>query len=69
MILTVEPPELDARRWSANMRDFVKVCLTKDPKQRPSAEQLIQHPFLLDPESIALGREQLASVIEKYQEH
>jgi len=66
MILTVEPPNLDPRRWSASLRDFVKVCLTKDPKQRPSASELLAHPFLSDRESILRGREQLASIIERY---
>jgi len=32
MILTMNPPEIDPIKWSHNMRDFVKVCLTKDPR-------------------------------------
>ena len=41
MILTMTPPEIDKKRWSPSMREFVKVCLTKEPKERPSAEELI----------------------------
>ena len=26
---------------------FVKVCLTKNPKKRPSAERMLFHPFVL----------------------
>ncbi len=46
MILTMNPPEIDPIRWSQNMRDFVKICLTKDPKERPSVDDLMKHPFI-----------------------
>eukprot|EP00475_Leptophrys_vorax_P000311 TRINITY_DN1017_c0_g1_i1.p1 TRINITY_DN1017_c0_g1~~TRINITY_DN1017_c0_g1_i1.p1 ORF type:complete len:385 (-),score=98.23 TRINITY_DN1017_c0_g1_i1:166-1320(-) len=39
-------PELPADKFSEQMRDFVSLCLTKDPVDRPSAEQLLAHPFL-----------------------
>jgi serine/threonine protein kinase len=42
------PPEIDSKRWSEGMRDFVKVCLTKNPKERPSAEELMEHPFIVN---------------------
>ncbi|KAK6310016.1 hypothetical protein J4Q44_G00198970 [Coregonus suidteri] len=32
--------------FSEDARDFVQVCLTNDQKQRPSAEQLLDHPFI-----------------------
>ncbi|KAM6978438.1 uncharacterized protein map3k19 [Tautogolabrus adspersus] len=32
--------------FSDNAKDFVKTCLTSDPKSRPSAEQLLKHPFI-----------------------
>jgi serine/threonine protein kinase len=31
---------------SPELRDFVAQCMRKDPWQRPSAEQLMQHPFV-----------------------
>eukprot|EP00736_Rhodelphis_marinus_P008235 Rmarinus@m.17198 len=47
MIPNRDPPRLThPERWSDDMNDFVAQCLTKDPNLRPSAEQLLQHPFL-----------------------
>ena len=35
-----------ATESSAMLRHFVKLCLTRDPAERPSAADLMQHPFL-----------------------
>ena len=59
MILTMTPPEIDSNRWSKGMRDFVKVCLTKDPKLRPTAEELLLHPFLSSAENRQTGKLEL----------
>lgn len=40
-----DPPRLDDTH-SRLIRDFVAACLRKNPKDRPSAEQLLTHPFL-----------------------
>jgi serine/threonine protein kinase len=41
------PPRLqDAARWSRAMHDFVARCLVKDPAERPSAAELLAHPFV-----------------------
>lgn len=41
------PPKLaDAERWSMSMHDFVAAALVKDPKQRPTAAELLQQPFI-----------------------
>ena len=38
-----DPPFLDRpSKWSKEFCDFVKICLTKDPNQRPSAEVLLK---------------------------
>ncbi|XP_016446693.1 mitogen-activated protein kinase kinase kinase 18-like [Nicotiana tabacum] len=36
---------------SSKTRDFVSKCLTRDPKQRWSAKQLLSHPFLEESDS------------------
>lgn len=35
-----------AGQCSPELRDFVAQCMRKDPWQRPTAEQLMQHPFI-----------------------
>ncbi|XP_025095724.1 LOW QUALITY PROTEIN: serine/threonine-protein kinase 10-like [Pomacea canaliculata] len=44
-----EPPALDQpSKWSKNFNDFISKCLIKDPKQRPTAVELLEHPFIRD---------------------
>ncbi|KAI5736989.1 hypothetical protein M8J76_009116 [Diaphorina citri] len=41
-----KPPALkDKDRWSSTFHNFVKIALTKNPKKRPTADKLLQHPF------------------------
>ena len=48
------PVETAAARWrrstedthSVAFRDFIAQCLVKDPARRPTAQQLLSHPFL-----------------------
>jgi len=42
-----EPPEYWAN-VSETARDFVRTCLTVDPKHRPTAEQMLKHKWLAD---------------------
>ncbi|KAI8827284.1 kinase-like domain-containing protein, partial [Fimicolochytrium jonesii] len=35
------------KNWSKTFQDFIAVCLIKDPIKRPSAAQLLQHPFMV----------------------
>uniref|UniRef100_W5KHB1 Mitogen-activated protein kinase kinase kinase kinase n=1 Tax=Astyanax mexicanus TaxID=7994 RepID=W5KHB1_ASTMX len=42
-----QPPKLkDKAKWSPGFHSFVKMCLTKSPRKRPTAETLLQHPFV-----------------------
>ncbi|XP_047434640.1 mitogen-activated protein kinase kinase kinase kinase 2 isoform X3 [Mugil cephalus] len=42
-----QPPKLkDKAKWSAGFHSFVKMALIKSPRKRPSAETLLQHPFV-----------------------
>ncbi|RXG59092.1 Myosin-IIIa [Armadillidium vulgare] len=41
------PPTLERPcEWSDILNDFISECLVKDFEQRPSARELLQHPFL-----------------------
>uniref|UniRef100_A0A8C2K0E0 Mitogen-activated protein kinase kinase kinase kinase 2-like n=1 Tax=Cyprinus carpio TaxID=7962 RepID=A0A8C2K0E0_CYPCA len=42
-----QPPKLkDKSKWPAVFHSFVKMCLIKSPRKRPTAETLLQHPFV-----------------------
>uniref|UniRef100_A0A6Q2WXY2 Mitogen-activated protein kinase kinase kinase kinase n=1 Tax=Esox lucius TaxID=8010 RepID=A0A6Q2WXY2_ESOLU len=44
---------------TSNFHHFVKISLTKNPKKRPSADKLLQHPFVSQPLSRTLAIELL----------
>jgi serine/threonine kinase 3 len=47
MIPTKPPPSFrDPDRWSPEFIDFVQKCLVKNPEQRSTASQLLQHEFI-----------------------
>ncbi|XP_036404598.1 mitogen-activated protein kinase kinase kinase kinase 3 isoform X5 [Megalops cyprinoides] len=55
-----QPPKLkDKMKWTNNFHHFVKMALTKNPKKRPPAEKLLQHPFVSQPLSRTLAIELL----------
>ncbi|XP_025918916.1 serine/threonine-protein kinase 10 isoform X2 [Apteryx rowi] len=42
-----DPPTLSSpSKWSLEFRDFLKTALDKNPETRPSAAQLLEHPFV-----------------------
>uniref|UniRef100_A0A6Q2ZGD5 Mitogen-activated protein kinase kinase kinase kinase n=1 Tax=Esox lucius TaxID=8010 RepID=A0A6Q2ZGD5_ESOLU len=49
----------DQSSWTSNFHHFVKISLTKNPKKRPSADKLLQHPFVSQPLSRTLAIELL----------
>ncbi|KAG8188057.1 hypothetical protein JTE90_009930 [Oedothorax gibbosus] len=58
-----KPPTLtDKIKWTTVFHHFVKVALTKNPKKRPTAERLLQHPFLQGDLNKQLAKELLDRV-------
>ncbi|KRX55298.1 Serine/threonine-protein kinase 4 [Trichinella britovi] len=52
MIPTKPPPSFrNPDEWSAEFIDFVSVCLVKNPDDRPSADDLLQHVFICNAKS------------------
>ncbi|XP_034007846.1 mitogen-activated protein kinase kinase kinase kinase 3-like isoform X6 [Trematomus bernacchii] len=55
-----QPPKLkDKVKWTNNFHHFCKLALTKNTKKRPTAEKLLQHPFVSQPLSRTLAIELL----------
>lgn len=47
------PPRLEGVQFSDSFKDFVSVCLQKDPGARPTALDLLSHPFVAGAEKTA----------------
>jgi serine/threonine-protein kinase OSR1/STK39 len=45
-IISGPSPELPAMGYSSHFRDFVRHCLQRDADKRPSAANLLKHPFM-----------------------
>ncbi|GAB5569883.1 mitogen-activated protein kinase kinase kinase kinase 3 isoform X2 [Prionailurus iriomotensis] len=60
----LQPPMFDLHpmRASNSFHHFVKMALTKNPKKRPTAEKLLQHPFVTQPLTRSLAIELLDKV-------
>lgn len=61
-IVNKEPPAIGPR-WSDDFRKFVKLALTKDPTKRPTAPDLLSHPFMMGAE---LHKEEFAASCKKF---
>ncbi|KAL1920026.1 uncharacterized protein VTP21DRAFT_1172 [Calcarisporiella thermophila] len=63
LILKCDPPRLDplecARPYSPALRDIISFCLRKDPSRRPTALQLLRHPYFA---SIQMGKRNVSLV-------
>ncbi|KAJ2899558.1 putative ste ste20 ysk protein kinase protein [Zalerion maritima] len=55
------PPRLDGNFTKA-FKDFIEVCLQRDPKERPTARDLLKHPFIRR----AKRTNYLTELIERY---
>lgn len=56
------PPELEGN-FSKAFKDFIEGCLQKDPKKRPSARELLKHPFIRKAKKTSY----LTELIERYE--
>ena len=51
-------------KWTPEFNNFVKKCLTIDPKRRPTAKELLLDPFISKSKGPALLSELVANSIE-----
>ncbi|GAA5939510.1 hypothetical protein JCM3775_004844 [Rhodotorula graminis] len=63
LIPKARPPSLEGK-FSEAFKDFVALCLIKDPNERPTAKELLQHRFV----KYARRTSQLAELIERHAE-
>lgn len=71
------PPTLPADVFSADFRDFVGLCLKRNPDERYTCAQLLKHPFLnkVAPEDLTYdqnydrGRNELLSILQAVLTH
>ncbi|KAF8559109.1 Pkinase-domain-containing protein [Imleria badia] len=63
LIPKAKPPTLEGN-FSPAFKEFVSLCLTKDPTMRPTAKELLQHRFVKNAKKTSY----LTELIERYQE-
>ncbi|KAG0709634.1 kinase-like domain-containing protein [Suillus ampliporus] len=63
LIPKAKPPVLEGS-FSAAFKEFVSLCLTKEPADRPTAKDLLQHRFIKGAKKTSC----LTELIERYQE-
>jgi len=61
-IIKGDAPTLVGDRHHKQFRDFVSLCLNKDPAKRPSAEVLLKHKFIKS----AKNHQSITEVIDRY---
>lgn len=52
------------KKWSKDFKDFIRECLIKDHIKRPTASELLQHPFII---SIGSDTSPLVKLLKKAQ--
>lgn len=62
------PPTLDGTHHSDLMKDFINCILIKDSNRRPTAGELLAHPFLNQKKAIHTNTTSLLFLIQEMQE-
>ncbi|KAI5296361.1 putative protein serine/threonine kinase [Ascosphaera acerosa] len=57
------PPTLHGPQYSRGLVNFIEQCLKKDPRERPSAKELLKHPYL----KRAKKKTYLTELIDRYE--
>ncbi|WWD06048.1 hypothetical protein V865_004133 [Kwoniella europaea PYCC6329] len=63
LIPKARAPRLEEPQWSDTFKGFIERCLQKDPTDRATAKELLQHPFITSARSTS----HLVPLIERYQ--
>ncbi|KAL4574334.1 hypothetical protein LXL04_021163 [Taraxacum kok-saghyz] len=63
-MISIEPAPMleDKEKWSLVFHDFIAKCLTKDPRIRPTASELLKHKFI---EKCKFGATAMVPKLEK----
>ncbi|KAF2085697.1 kinase-like protein, partial [Saccharata proteae CBS 121410] len=60
-----QAPRLEEHKYSEELRDFVSFCLEPKPRDRPSATDVLRHPFIAGSE-LDYPTSDLAQMLERY---
>lgn len=64
------PPTLqDAAEYSEHFNDFIKRCLEKDAAKRPTAAELMQHPFIVNAQPKRILMDVIDNAVKHFTEH
>jgi serine/threonine-protein kinase 24/25/MST4 len=62
-LIPKNPPPILQGSFSRPFKDFVELCLRRDPRERPSAKELLKHPFIKKAKKTTY----LTELIERYE--
>ena len=58
------PPQLQGNQFTRPFKEFIEMCLQKDPANRPTAKELLRHPFIRKAKRTGY----LTELIERYRD-